>query len=147
VSKNISPQQPEELWRNLQYRRQQACSHRRGQRKWAIGLQHNFPDHLPRGICLLCGLVIHPAHWVDWVPGGGPGAMTLVTANMLYPVVQMIEDQDHALAVLRDVYFAAVDSLIASNEARYLSWLDFTYALARGAIHQQCEDNTKGYWR
>lgn len=45
--------------------RQDACSHKDDNEKWAICLQHNFPDHMPRGICPLCQAYIEPAHWVD----------------------------------------------------------------------------------
>lgn len=126
--------------------RQQGCGHRtQDDRDWAIGLQHNFPDMQPRGICLRCNFVIHPKHWVDWVPGGTPGSMTFVTASMLYPVVTAIDRRDYALSFLDRIYLAAVDSLMRFNENALIIWAEWMHAQAQKAVRQQCEDDTAIY--
>jgi hypothetical protein len=115
-------------------RMQDNCSHKTADQWWDIGLQHNFPDMLPRGVCLRCSLVIAPRHWAD----AGPGKIEAVPAHYLYPVVLALEQQDHALATMRDVYLAAVDSLTWNSEARLIEHVDFIYARARAAIRKQC---------
>ena len=114
---------------------QQDCTHRTADQWWDIGLQHNFPDRLTRGICLRCDLVISPRHWES----AGPDEVKVVPAHPLYPVVVALEQQDYALATLRDVYFAAVNSLLAFNETRFIGDIDYLYARARAAIRKQCE--------
>jgi hypothetical protein len=45
------------------------CSHTDQNNRSAISLNHNFPDRLPRGICVQCRLMIAPAHYELAVPG------------------------------------------------------------------------------
>jgi hypothetical protein len=135
----------EEQRRNAKARRQRGCKHRAcGDNDWAIGLQHNFPDMQPRGICYLCNFVIQPRHWVDWIPGH-PGAMTVVTASMLYPVVTAIERRDSALDFLGRIYIATVDSLMRFDETALIVWAGWVSSQARKAVRQQCEDDTAIY--
>lgn len=141
----ISWKAAEEQRRKAKAHHQRECKHRAyGDNEWAIGLQHNFPDMQPRGICYLCNFVIQPRHWVDWVPGGTPGSMTIVTASMLFPVVTAIERRDYALDFLNRIYIAAVDFL-QSDELALTIWIDWVDAQARKAVRQQCEDDTAIY--
>lgn len=87
------------------------CTHRHAG-DWAIGLQHNFPDYLPRGICLLCGLVIHPMHWGQPTPH----RTDLIPAHPLYPVVLLSERLEFALLLLDDEYTKQVDTLLADSQ-------------------------------
>jgi hypothetical protein len=48
---------------------QRDCSHTDANARPSISLNHNFPDHLPRGICVQCRLMIEPAHYSLAVPG------------------------------------------------------------------------------
>jgi hypothetical protein len=43
--------------------RQASCSHQDRAQHEAISLIHNWPDHMPRGICPLCHILIEPACW------------------------------------------------------------------------------------
>jgi len=74
---------------------QQACPHKDRNEKWAISLQHNFPDHQPRGLCPLCGVCIEPAHWVipgaGFDGGNGMGKPYIVPEDPLYHIVRMLE--------------------------------------------------------
>ena len=144
MSENHDWKAAEEQRRNAEARRQRGCKHRAyGDNDWAIGLQHNFPDMQPRGICYLCNFIIQPKHWVDWVPGH-PGTMTIVTASMLYPVVTAIDRRDYALDFLNHIYDAAVDSL-QFDELALTIWIDWVDAQAQKAVRQQCEDDTAIY--
>ena len=42
---------------------QNGCSHKGRNGKWNISLQHNYHDHMPRGLCNVCGIFIHPQYW------------------------------------------------------------------------------------
>jgi hypothetical protein len=75
--------------------RQAACTHKDKNQKWAIRLQHNYPDFHPRGMCNNCGIFIHPAYW-DYRPITNPdGTITdkaiLTKQHPLYHIVQEIE--------------------------------------------------------
>lgn len=108
---------------------QNNCNHQNA-RDWAIGLQHNFPDDLPRGICLRCFLVIHPKHWES----GGPNQTIVVNAHKLYPVVKLMEKRDFDLAALEQEYIQHVDDLLGSNQANLIGSAELAYNLARAMI-------------
>lgn len=48
---------------------QKGCAHLDKNEKEAIALTHNYPDRLPRGICVQCRLLIEPKHYELAVPG------------------------------------------------------------------------------
>lgn len=77
--------------------RQEACPHKDKNEKWAINLQHNYPDHQPRGLCPLCGICIEPAHWVipgaGFDGGNGLGKPYIVPEDKLYHIVRYLESQ------------------------------------------------------
>jgi hypothetical protein len=70
--------------------RQANCSHMDKNMKWAIRLQHNFHDNMPRGICPLCELLIYPAHW-DFRPENGKDKAFIIKEHPLYHIVRQIE--------------------------------------------------------
>lgn len=75
--------------------RQTQCTHKDRNGLYAISLQHNFHDNMPRGICLKCELYIHPTYW-DYRPvTAKDGTITekalVVPAHPLYHIVQEIE--------------------------------------------------------
>jgi hypothetical protein len=79
----------------LKKARQTACPHKDKQQKWSVQLQHNFHDRLPRGICSLCELFIHPAYW-DYRPITNPdGTVTdkafIIKEHPLYHIVRELE--------------------------------------------------------
>lgn len=123
---------------------QRACSHRFLDNSWSVGLQHNFPDYLTRGLCLQCGLVIHPKHWAC----GGPNKAVLEEAHLLYPVVIALDTRDHALAVINDAESHGFDQLrwmqgfIFPNSYGDLALI---YSRARIEVYQQCETDTALY--
>jgi len=43
--------------------RKDACPHLDKNGRSSINLVHNFPDHQPRGLCVLCQDLIHPKEW------------------------------------------------------------------------------------
>lgn len=48
---------------------QKNCSHMDQNNRSALSLTHNYPDRLPRGICVHCRVMIEPAHYILAVPG------------------------------------------------------------------------------
>lgn len=76
---------------------QARCPHKDKNERWAINLQHNFPDRQSRGICPLCHDLIEPAHWVIPGPGfdggNGPGEPYVAAEHPLYHVVRFLESQ------------------------------------------------------
>ena len=48
--------------------RKRACYHHYPTGQWSISATNNFPDRAPRFVCMLCGLVSHPAQWVIDAP-------------------------------------------------------------------------------
>lgn len=62
-------QMQRDQWEMVEAQRetQENCPHQKrdinGIIKNKIELVHNFPDSMPRGICLLCRKVWHPARW------------------------------------------------------------------------------------
>jgi hypothetical protein len=76
---------------------QARCPHKDKNERWAINVQHNFPDHQPRGICPLCFIQIEPAHWVipgaGFDGGNGLGQPYVVQEHPLYHVVRFLESQ------------------------------------------------------
>jgi hypothetical protein len=109
------------------------CSHRYANKDWSIGLQHNFPDGLPRGICLKCSTVMHPVRF-ECVRSN---QMALLPMHSLYHVVIALENQDAASALLRDIMLAAVDCLTNNREWSALADLDVIYTRARARISEQ----------
>jgi len=76
---------------------QEHCAHKDANEKWNISLQHNYHDHLPRGICKICGLFIHPAYW-DYRPvvqadGSVKDKAFIVKEHPLYHIVQLLESR------------------------------------------------------
>jgi hypothetical protein len=73
--------------------RQNACAHKDKNQRWAICLQHNFPDRAPRGICPLCELYIQPRHWDFKAPDEKhpEGEPFIVPEHPLYHVVKELE--------------------------------------------------------
>ena len=72
---------------------QENCPHLDKNGKWAINLQHNFPDHKPRGMCPLCFIYIEPAHWdlhppTPEFPDGEP---YVIPEHRLYHIVRTLE--------------------------------------------------------
>lgn len=122
-------------------KRKYDCSHLDGNGDWAIGLQHNFPDRLPRGICLRCNMVIHPGHWEVTNPQVA-AAMVQMDAHPLYPVVRALDQADAVQAFVNDVFEAAIVSLMNFGETRYIENLDRQYGLVRGAISAQLRQDT-----
>jgi hypothetical protein len=48
---------------------QEACQHLDKNNNESIALSHNYPDRLPRGICVQCRQMIEPKHYELAVPG------------------------------------------------------------------------------
>jgi len=76
--------------------RQAACRHQDKKGYSTICLQRNFHDNMPRGLCTMCQLVIHPHHW-DWRPvtlpdGSIESKAQVVPAHPLYYIVQEMEN-------------------------------------------------------
>jgi len=69
---------------------QSQCTHKDKNGRWAISLQHNFHDLLPRGICTHCLVNIWPAH-IEFKPVDGKSTAVLIKAHALYEVVQQLE--------------------------------------------------------
>ncbi len=75
---------------------QASCTHKDRNQKWNISLQHNYHDYLPRGICKICGLFIHPAYW-DYRPVTDPVTHSvkdtafIVKEHPLYHIVRELE--------------------------------------------------------
>lgn len=75
---------------------QAGCPHKDQNQKWNISLQHNFHDHMPRGVCNMCGIYIYPAHW-DYRPVTQDGGLTVkdvgfvVPEHPLYHIVRQLE--------------------------------------------------------
>jgi hypothetical protein len=92
--REISRQQFNEA-RKITKAMQEACPHKDKNEKWAINLQHNFPDHQPRGICPHCNYCIEPAHWVipgaGFDGGNGAGQPYIVSEDKLYYIVRQLE--------------------------------------------------------
>jgi hypothetical protein len=114
---------------------QRACSHRAypldGIQSWAIGLQHNFPDGFPRGICLICAFVIHPM-------------------DPLYPVVEVLDRAELANLFLQDVYAAATEEIVTSYNPptwHLLRDISAMFTKAKTEIFEQSEIDTKRYLR
>lgn len=130
---------------------QDACSHLTYAGYWALGITHNYPDMLPRGICMQCTLVIAPSHWEC----GGPKQTVIVKEHPLYPVVRWMEARDYALARLEQEYEKQIDGILYPrgyshdhNEldlATVLHQAEFNYVLAQGSIHQDFETHTTQY--
>lgn len=91
------------------------CSHLDANGHWALNVVHNFPDRMPRGLCIRCTIVIHPTHFES----GGPDEVISVASHILYPVIQALDLRDHYLAVLRDAETAAVDFNLAASPPEY----------------------------
>jgi hypothetical protein len=70
--------------------RQARCTHKDKNLKWAVRTQHNFHDNMPRGICPLCELFIHPAYW-DFRPVDGKDVAFIVPEHPSYHIVREIE--------------------------------------------------------
>jgi hypothetical protein len=68
---------------------QERCPHKDKNERWAINLQHNFPDHMARGICPLCFILIEPAHWEI----KATGEAYIVPEHKLYHIVKFLESQ------------------------------------------------------
>lgn len=68
---------------------QQHCPHKDKNERWAINLQHNFPDHMTRGICPLCFIQIEPAHWEI----KADGTAFIVEEHPLYHVIRFLDSQ------------------------------------------------------
>ena len=130
----------------MRARIQENCPHRyRGTSDWAIDLTHNFPDRIPRGICHLCNLVIHPKHWAN----AGPNETRIKAAHSLYPVVEALEKKAYADSFLDSVYGAAVahSFWFSLDRTSILAWIEYDYKRAQAAIRQDLDDQTAQYVR
>lgn len=75
---------------------QDNCPHKDRNGKWNISLQHNFHDHMVRGICNICGIFIHPAYWdyrpvTDATTGVVKDTAFVVQEHKLYHIVRQLE--------------------------------------------------------
>jgi hypothetical protein len=75
---------------------QESCPHKDKNGKLNISLQHNYHDHMPRGICMVCGIFIHPAYWdyrpvTDEVTGKVQDKGFIVPEHKLYYLVRQLE--------------------------------------------------------
>ena len=133
----------EAYWNKARTRLHSLCNHLDERQNPAIGLQHNFPDRQVRGICLKCGLVIHPRHWEFLTPNG---RATLVDAHPFYPVVLAVDVADVGRAILNDVEAAAVDSLTASSETQLIAALEQDIYQARWALQEDLRMEAAMLW-
>lgn len=65
------------------------CHHKDAKNSYSVSLVHNFPDHMPRGICMKCHLLIEPEHF-DY---GADGKAFRIPAHPLYSLVQALDQQ------------------------------------------------------
>jgi hypothetical protein len=135
-------------WRVQRKRIQTDCPHLDALQNPNIGLQHNFPDRLVRGICLRCHDVMHPRHWeiAAPTPSAPTGRLVLMQDHPFYPVVLLVDAADAARAILNDVADAAINSLMASSEVRLLGDLEQVIDQARWAIQEELRCNV-ATWR
>lgn len=121
---------------------QDACYHLDGNGYWALNITHNYPDGLPRAICPMCLLVIHPQHHES----GAPNQYWVVAEHPLYEVVRWMEKRDYDLAKLEQEqeFIYTVDHLLGEG-AKFLTKSDWDYQLAQGKIQQDFETNTYQY--
>ncbi len=75
--------------------RKAACPHLDQNSRPSVRLCHNFPDRLPRGICVLCQDFIEPRHWVIGPPDAEnpKGKAYLADAHPHYRTVELLEAQ------------------------------------------------------
>jgi len=75
--------------------RRAACRHRDTIDRPTINLVHNFPDGLPRGVCVHCGDWIHPAEWQFTAPTRQfpRGKPFIIPAHPLYMEVIHLENE------------------------------------------------------
>lgn len=73
--------------------RREACAHLDKNGRPAINLVHNFPDHQPRGICVICHDWIHPKEWRIGAPTEAEprGRAYCVEPHKDYRIVLQIE--------------------------------------------------------
>jgi len=75
---------------------QEGCAHKDKNGKWNISLQHNYHDRMPRGLCNVCGLFIHPSYW-DFRPVQDPttgvvkDTAFIIKEHALYGIVRQLE--------------------------------------------------------
>ena len=92
---SLKSKQDEEELRKLERARRDACTHTDANGRPSICLVHNFPDHQPRGTCVICGDWIFPKEWRyappdDKNPKGRP---YLVEPHKDYRVVMQLESR------------------------------------------------------
>ena len=61
---SLKSKEDEAELRRMTAERRANCPHLDKNGRSSINLVHNFPDHQPRGICVICSDWIHPKEWV-----------------------------------------------------------------------------------
>ena len=61
---SLKSKEDEAELRRIQAEQKANCPHLDKNGRSSISLCHNHPDHLPRGLCVLCHDWIHPKQWV-----------------------------------------------------------------------------------
>lgn len=91
---SLKSKQDEEEQRAADRARKDACPHLDKNGRSSISLVHNFPDHQPRGVCVLCHDLIHPKEWrIGPADDKNPrGKAYLVAPHKDYKTVMQLEN-------------------------------------------------------
>lgn len=76
-------------------RKQEACSHRYPTGTYSCSTTHNYPDRMPRIVCVICHALFAPTHWrIDADPTDPKGKAVLVAAHPRYQeILNAVESQ------------------------------------------------------
>lgn len=95
LRESMKSKKDEEEARKALALRREMCPHLDQNGRASIDLVHNFPDHQPRGVCVLCQDWIHPKEWRIGPPTEEypNGKAYIVPAHKDYKIVMQMESQ------------------------------------------------------